>query len=202
MGLERRLRRRLGAIDPLRGPTSWREAHAQGSDIAFEISAGNLALSRARVSCRISHEGTANRDGVTSRNSTAALRRSNFGTAKVRWGAAWALDGEVRARGIRIAVLAPALVSEGKAEGRGTYTMSGPNPPTLFETARIQGEFKIEQGVLGSFDLTRALQTGGAQSTGRTIFTELTGQALYDRFPSRSPMLLSAGAMNAGAVST
>ena len=59
--------------------------------------------------------------------------------------------------------------------------MSGPNPATLFESARIQGEFKIDKGVLGSFDLTRALQTGGAQSSGRTIFSELTGQALYDK---------------------
>ena len=45
----------------------------------------------------------------------------------------------------------------------------------------MQGEFKIEKGVLGSFDLTRALQTGGAQSSGRTVFNELTGQGVYDK---------------------
>ena len=54
--------------------------------------------------------------------------------------------------------------------------------------------------MLGSFDLTRALQTGGAQSSGRTIFTELTGQAVYDKGSVKiTNASISAGAMNAGA---
>jgi hypothetical protein len=78
--------------------------------------------------------------------------------------------------------------------------MSGPNPATLFESARIQGEFKIEKGVLGSFDLRRALQTGGAQSGGRTPFTELTGQAVYDKGAVKlSNVAIAEGGMNAGA---
>jgi len=76
-------------------------------------------------------------------------------------------------------VLAPALVSEGKGEGSGTFTMSGPLPAKLGEGARLEGGFKIEKGVLGSFDLSRALQTSGGQATGRTIFTELSGQVVY-----------------------
>ena len=101
---------------------------------------------------------------------------------------------------VKVAVLAPALVSEGKVEARGAYSMSGADPATLFESARIQGEFKIDKGVLGSFDLTRALQTGGAQTSGRTIFSELTGQAVYDKGAVKiRNVAIAAGAMNAGA---
>ena len=82
----------------------------------------------------------------------------------------------------------------------GAYSMSGSVPASLFESARVQGEFKIEKGVLGSFNLTRALQTGGAQSSGRTEFSELTGQAVYDKGAIQvRNVAIAAGAMNAGA---
>jgi hypothetical protein len=175
----------------------------KGNDIGFEISAGTLALpvAPALTLSDFSMKGTANRNGVT--NSEFDGRASDgviSGTAKIRWGANWSADGEIRVRNLKVAVLAPALVSEGKAEGRGAYSMSGPKPAALFESGRIQGEFKIEQGVLGSFDLTRALQTGGAQSTGRTIFSELTGQAVYEKGTVKiTNASITAGAMNAGA---
>jgi hypothetical protein len=175
----------------------------KGSDIGFEISAGSLALPVAPglTLSEFGMKGTANRDGViASEFDGRAFDGVISGTAKVRWGANWALEGEVRARGVRIAVLAPALVSEGKVDGRGNYTMSGTDPAKLFEGARMQGEFKIDKGVLGSFDLTRALQTGGAQSSGRTVFSELTGQAVYDKGAVKiSNVAVAAGAMNAGA---
>ena len=175
----------------------------QGSDIAFEVSAASLALpvAPALSLSDFGMKGTANRGGVTaSEFDGRAFDGVISGTAKIRWGATWTVDGEVRARGLRVAVLAPALVSEGKAEGRGNYTMSGAVPAALFESARIQGEFKIDKGVLGSFDLTRALQTGGAQSSGRTIFSELTGQAVYDKGSVKiTNASIAAGAMNAGA---
>jgi hypothetical protein len=175
----------------------------KGNDIGFEISAASLALplAPALTLSDFSMKGTANRSGVTmSEFDGRASDGVISGSAKIRWGANWSADGEIRVRGLKVAVLAPALVSEGKVEARGAYSMSGPKPATLFESARIQGEFKIEQGVLGSFDLTRALQTGGAQSSGRTIFTELTGQAVYDRGAVKiTNAAISAGAMNAGA---
>ena len=175
----------------------------KGNDIGFEISAGSLALPFAPALNLSDFEmkGTANRGGVTaSEFNGRAFDGVISGTAKIRWGASWLVDGDVRARGVRVAVIAPALISEGKVDGRGTYTLSGPNPATLFESARIQGEFKIDKGVLGSFDLTRALQTGGAQTGGRTIFTELTGQAVYDKGTVKvTNAAIAAGAMNAGA---
>ncbi len=53
--------------------------------------------------------------------------------------------------------------------------------------------------MLGSFDLSRALQTGGANSGGTTIFNELTGQGVYDKGTVQiTNASVSAGAMNAG----
>ncbi|MDA0982754.1 MAG: hypothetical protein O3A06_06945 [Proteobacteria bacterium] len=54
-------------------------------------------------------------------------------------------------------------------------------PSKLFESARLKGRFKIETGVLGSFELSRALQTGGAQSGGRTLFNELNAQLVCNK---------------------
>jgi len=175
----------------------------RGENISFEISAGNLAVPFAPKLnlAEFGMKGTANRSGVTlSEFDGRAFDGVISGTAKIRWGATWTADGEVRAKGVKVAVLAPALVSEGTVEARGAYSMSGPNPATLYEAGRIQGEFKIDKGVLGSFDLTRALQTGGAQTGGRTIFSEMTGQAVYERGTVKvSNVAIVAGAMNAGA---
>jgi len=175
----------------------------KGSDIGFEISAGSLALPfvPALTLSDFGMKGVANGQGVVSSEFDGrAFDGVISGTAKIRWGATWNVDGEVRARAVRVAVFAPALVSEGKVEGRAAYSMSGGTPASLYESARAQGEFKIEKGVLGSFDLTRALQTGGAQTGGRTIFSELTGQGVYDKGAIQiRNVSITAGAMNAGA---
>jgi len=175
----------------------------KGGDIAFEISAGSLALPfvPALSLSDFSMKGTANRSGVASADFDGrAFDGVISGTTRIRWGANWTVDGELRARAVRVAVFAPALVSEGKVEGRAAYSMSGTTPARLFEGAHMQGEFKIEQGVLGSFDLTRALQTGGSQSSGRTVFAELTGQGVYDKGAIQlRNIAMTAGAMNAGA---
>ena len=173
------------------------------NDIGFEISAGSLALPfvPALTLLEFGMKGTANRQGVTSSEFDGrAFDGVISGNARIRWGAAWNVDGEVKARGVKVAVFAPALVSEGKIEGRATYSMAGSDPGTLYENARMQGEFKIEKGVLGSFDLTRALQTGGTQTGGRTVFSELTGQGVYDKGVVQiTNVAITAGAMNAGA---
>lgn len=175
----------------------------KGNDIGFEISAGSVALPfvPALSLSEFGMKGTANRQGVTSSEwDGRAFDGVISGTTRIRWGSSWNVDGEVKARGIKVAVFAPALVSEGKVDGKATYSMAGSNPGTLYESAKMQGDFKIEKGVLGSFDLTRALQTGGAQTGGRTVFTELTGQGVYDKGVVQiTNVAIAAGAMNAGA---
>ena len=175
----------------------------KSNEIGFEISAAGFAVPFAPALnlSDFGMKGTATRQGVT----TAEFDGKTFdgvvsGTARIRWGANWAVEGEVRVRGMRVAVFAPALVSEGKLEGRGVYHMSGSAPAKLYESARVEGNFKIENGVLGSFDLTRALQSGGAQSGGRTVFSELTAQAVYDKGAIQlRNIAVASGAMNAGA---
>jgi hypothetical protein len=175
----------------------------KGSDMGFEINADSLALPfvPALSLSDFGMKGTANRSGVTSAEFDGrAYDGVISGTARIRWGATWNVEGDVRARGIKVAVFAPALVSEGKAEGKAAYSMSGSAPAQLYEGARMQGDFKIDKGVLGSFDLTRALQTGGAQSAGRTVFGEMTGKGVYDKGTVQlRDVSMTAGSMNAGA---
>jgi hypothetical protein len=122
------------------------------------------------------------------------------GTANLRWGNTWTLDGVLTARGLNAAVFAPALVSNGRAEGTGRFSMSGVEPAKLGSTSRLEGSFTVLKGVLGSVDLSRALQTGGRQLTGQTQFAEMSGQGVYDRGAvSLRNINLGAGALNAGA---
>ena len=122
------------------------------------------------------------------------------GTANVRWSGGWTIDGVLTARNINAAVFAPALVSEGKAEGTGRFSMSGSDPAKLGSAGRLEGNFTINSGALGSFDLGRVIRTSGKEYAGRTQFTELTGQATYDRGAvSLRNVAIGAGALNAGA---
>jgi hypothetical protein len=97
-------------------------------------------------------------------------------------------------------VFAPALVSDGRADGTGRFTMTGVEPAKLGAGARLEGNFTVLKGVLGSVDLSRALQTGGRVITGQTQFAEMSGQGVYDRGAvSIRNVNLGAGALNAGA---
>ena len=121
------------------------------------------------------------------------------GTANVRWGDTWLVDGVLTARNITAAVFAPALLSDGRGEGSGKFTMRG-DPGKLATTARLDGSFTITRGVLGTIDLSRAIQTGGKQATGRTQFNEMNGHAVYDRGAvALRNVTISAGQLNAGA---
>jgi hypothetical protein len=68
-------------------------------------------------------------------------------------------------------------VSEGRFDGKGRFAMSGPEPAKLSESVRLDGDFTVTKGALGSFDLSRALQSASAQVSGRTPFSELEGRA-------------------------
>jgi hypothetical protein len=174
-----------------------------GSGIEFDVTASGFTLPfmpgvtlstfamKGRAtndSARIESWGGASLDGAIS------------GTANVRWGGNWSLDGVLTARGINAAVFAPALLSEGKAEGTGRFSMSDPDPTNFKGKGRVEGTFSMNKGVLGSFDLSRAILTGGKQATGRTPFTEMDGQAIFDKGAvALRNVTFRAGAMNAGA---
>ena len=171
-------------------------------EVGFEIGAGSLAMPfvPALSLSDFGMKGSASKTGITNAEFDGRIFDGVIkGTARIRWGANWSVEGELRANGLKVAVFAPTLVSDGRVDGRATYSMAGSAPATLYESARMQGDFKIDKGVIGSFDLSRALQTGGAQTGGRTVFNELTGQGLYDKGTVQiSNASISAGAMNAG----
>jgi len=146
-------------------------------------------------------KGTASQRGMTiSEWGGKIFGGAVSGTANLRWSGGWSIDGVITARNINAAVFAPALLSEGKGEGTGRFSMSGSEPAKLGSGGRLEGNFTINSGVLGSFDLGRVIRTSGKEFAGRTQFTELSGQATYDRGAvSLRNVTIGAGALNAGA---
>src|SRR6267378_3286731 len=173
------------------------------SELEFEMTAASFALPIApQLSLnQFGMKGTITPRGMNiSSWDGAALNGNVLGTAQVRWGGTWNVEGVVTARGINAAVFAPALLSEGRGEGTGRFWMTGSEPAKLASTGRLEGNFTVNKGVLGSFDLSRAIQTGGRQVTGRTQFTEMNGQATYNAGAvALRNVNIGAGALNAGA---
>ncbi|HXL76877.1 MAG TPA: hypothetical protein VN967_13575, partial [Burkholderiales bacterium] len=176
---------------------------SRGAELEFEMSATSFALPIAPALSldQFGMKGTLTRRGMNiSSWDGAALNGSVSGTAQVRWGGTWNVEGVVTARGINAAVFAPALLSEGRGEGTGRFWMTGAEPAKLASGGRLEGNFTVNKGVLGSFDLSRAIQTGGRQVTGRTQFTEMNGQAIYNAGAvALRNVNIGAGALNAGA---
>jgi hypothetical protein len=175
----------------------------KGSSMEIEISAATFTLPIApEVSFgRFSMKGSIGPKGMSvSEWDAAALNGTLSGTANMTWGDSWAVEGVVTARNINAAVFAPALVSDGRAEGSGKFSMRSPQPAKLGDAARIDGTFTVNRGVLGSFDLARAVQSQGKAASGRTMFSEMTGNGVYDRGAvALRNLTISAGQLNAGA---
>jgi len=176
---------------------------SKGAELEFEMSASNFTLPIAPALSldQFGMKGTLTRRGMNiSSWDGAALNGSVSGTAQVRWGGTWNVEGVVTARGINAAAFAPALLSEGRGEGTGRFWMTGAEPAKLASGGRLEGNFTVNKGVLGSFDLSRAIQTGGRQVTGRTQFTQMNGQAIYNAGAvALRNVNIGAGALNAGA---
>lgn len=189
----------------LRGPDGLTvQLSPRGAEIGVEIAASSFVVPfvPALALSDFSLRGTATREGLAvSGFDGRTLDGVLSGNARIGWGAAWSAQGELRARAINAAVFAPALLSQGRAEGSALFFLAGAAPARLWENARLEGSFRVERGALG-FDVGRALQSGGAQSAGRTELTELTGQIAYDRGSVQLRNLAaSRGAMSlAGAV--
>ena len=188
----------------VRGPESLvAKLTPRDAEIEFDVMAGSFAVPFApEVSLnQFGMKGSATRKAMSIESwGGSTLEGTISGAAKVQWGASWSVDGALTVRGINAAVFAPALLSEGKAEGSGRFSYSGAEPAKLAAGVRVEGNFTIAKGALGSFDLSRAIQTGGRQASGRTQFAELSAQGVYDRGAvSLRNVTIGAGALNAGA---
>ena len=187
----------------IRGPEA---LHAQlipkGKATEVELTAASFAMPFAPEITlnKFSMKGNVTPQGLqVSEWDGSLLNGTVSGTATVRWGDSWTVDGVLTARNLYAAVFAPALISDGKAEGSGKFHMRG-EPGKLAAGARLDGSFTVTRGVLGSIDLSRAIQSQGKFATGRTQFNEMNGQATYDRGAvSVRNVTLAAGQLNAGA---
>ncbi len=121
-------------------------------------------------------KGSAERSGMSAEFDGRLYDGTVVGKARLEWGAQWSVQGEIQGRSMNAAVFAPQMVSQGRFDGKGRFAMSGAEPAQLGNTTRLDGEFTVTKGALGSFDLSRALQSSSAQASGRTPFTELEGR--------------------------
>src|SRR4051794_21857037 len=146
--------------------------------VEFDVIAGGFTLPIAPeiTLSKFAMKGSATSRGMKVDEWGGAIFNGGIsGTASVRWGGTWLVEGVVTVRGINAAVFAPALVSTGTGEGTGRFSMTGADPAKLASTGRIDGNFTVTQGTLGSFDLAKGIQTSGKQAMGTTSFTEMTG---------------------------
>jgi hypothetical protein len=153
----------------------------KGEEIGFDLSLGSFSVPFLGGKVSIADfgmKGVANRLGMAVNEFTGRLYDGTVaGNARIQWGTQWSAQGALEGRSMNAAVFAPQLVSEGRLDGKGRYAMAGPDPAKLHESARLEGNFTVAKGALGSFDLARALQSTSAQASGRTPFTELEGKA-------------------------
>ena len=174
-----------------------------GASVTLEGSAGSLVLPFApQVTLTdFSLKGIATREGLALSEWEGGLLDGILsGSARISWGPTWSAEGKLKIKNINAAVFAPALLSEGKANGTGSYAMRGAVPAKLGADARIVGEFTVSKGVLGSFDLSRSIRTAGKETQGRTLFAELTGRGVYNGGAvALRDVNVAAGALNAGA---
>ncbi|HEV3009049.1 MAG TPA: AsmA-like C-terminal region-containing protein, partial [Burkholderiales bacterium] len=188
----------------IRGPEALMAKLAPKGPAAIEVemtaSSFTLPFAPEISLSKFSLKGAATPQGLSVSEWDGALLNGTLsGTANVRWGDSWIVDGIVTARNINAAVFAPALLSDGRAEGSGKFSMRG-QPGKLASTGRLDGSFTVTRGVLGSIDLSRAIQTGGKVATGRTQFNEMNGQGTYDRGAvTLRNITIGAGQLNAGA---
>jgi hypothetical protein len=109
----------------------------KGEGVDFDVTAAAFALPFAPEISLTSFamKGRATRYGMRIESwGGAALGGALSGTANVRWGSSWQVDGVLTARAINAAAFAPALLSEGHAEGTGKFSMSGADPAKLVRT--------------------------------------------------------------------
>jgi hypothetical protein len=99
------------------------------------------------------------------------------GNARLNWSSGWMLNGEARAKLFDTAAMFPALSEGGLLSGSGIFVMQAADPASLLTSARAEGNFLVERGVLHGIDLGQALR--GLGSGGRTPYATLGGKFYY-----------------------
>jgi hypothetical protein len=188
----------------LRGPGSLTaKLTPKGPNVEFDVTANSFTLPIAPdfTLTAFAMKGVATGQGMRIDSwGGGTFDGAVSGAATIRWGSNWNIDGVMTVRGMSAALFAPTLLYEGKVEGTGRFSVSGPDPTKVAERGRLEGNFAVPKGVLGAIDLSRAIRTGGREAAGNTPFTGLSAQGLFDKGAiAIRNVAFSAGAMNAGA---
>lgn len=168
--------------------------------VGFEVTMGSFTVPFVDklTLAEFGMKGSAESGGLSADFDGRLYDGTVVGKARVEWGAQWSVQGEIQGRTMNAAVFAPQMVSEGRFDGKGRFAMSGAEPAQLDDSARLDGDFTVTKGALGSFDLSRALQSASAQTSGRTPFSELEGRAsLASGALAFRDLKLTAGLLNA-----
>lgn len=99
------------------------------------------------------------------------------GKARLSWDSGWQLNGELSAKALGTELIFPALSDRGLLGGVGQFALAGENLKNLVRSARVEGEFRIERGVVRGIDLGRMLQGFGGGGT--TFYDSYTGKFIY-----------------------
>jgi hypothetical protein len=120
-----------------------------------------------------------------------------YGNANLKWGDGWTFSGDISARAMDPGAFAPALLEEGKLEGKAVYAMRAKSYDELFAAPRMEGSFSVLKGSLLGVNLARLLQGGGIG--GKTAFAELSGSFVSEGGKTQLRQVhLVAGPMSAG----
>ena len=101
------------------------------------------------------------------------------GNARLEWKDSWSLSGEMKARLMDAAQLAPGLVEDGKLEGKALYSFRAKDADKLFATQHLDGDFIARKGTLVGVSFVNMLQSGDSGG-GKTPFSEVSGSFAFD----------------------
>lgn len=166
---------------------------------------GRAALELHALQLPIGHALSLQDVGAQGMLSAAGLTLSEFdgrfhegvlkGQGEVRWAPHWSFNGELTANTVMAVRLAPAV--EGRLQAAGTFDMQGTAWRGLWQSPQLQGDFKIEKGVVHGLDLPRSLHSGSI-AAGMTSFHELKGRFTLEEGRLRlTAMRMQAGVMQA-----
>lgn len=166
------------------------ELEATGNGTRVTLSAGAYTLPLSLDSMNLNKPDTltlnnfsavgmlANKEFVASDFSGEMNGGYVSGKARLSWHSGWALNGEAKAKFFDTAAMFPALSKGGLLSGSGTFAMQAADPGALMASARAEGNFLVEHGVLNGIDLGQALR--GLGSGGRTPYATFDGAFAYN----------------------
>ncbi len=125
-------------------------------------------------------KGTADRNGIVlSEFKGFVVDGFLSGDARLEWGANWSLSGDLQAKQMDAALLAPGALSDARLAGTAKYAMQAQEAAKLFAAPRLEGTIVIPRGTLLGVDIGRLLQGRGTRGT--TRFVDLGANFVHER---------------------